>query len=665
MLVCRLTLAVTVVTSCFSQAIHVEWLPITPAERELKTPVIEKSAGVEALFWRVHVTDTVWGGDLVRDLYHYVRLKVFTEAGKAMVAAVELPYDDDRTSILEIAGRTIRADGTELKLTSQSIFDKEILRAGRARYKVKSLAMPGIEPGAIIEYRWKERRLKGAAFHLRLQLQREYPVHRVTYFVKPLSGDYTAYRMYRMPFNCQPSDWKDENNGFQSSYLENVPAFKEEPLMPGEPNVRPWMLIFYKDKIEKDHNKYWESTGRELYRNILKSATRQTDEIRRAAMEATAGAATEQDKVTRLLRFLRTNTRNVFDRSVSDGERTRILKSLPAEGVRTADAVLASKIGTADELNLLFAAMAAASGLDARPALVGDSQDVFFDPKLADRYFLPHVDMAVKYAEGWQIHDVTAKRLPAGMVSWREENMQALVSDPKKPFWVSVPPSAPEQSSKTRVGRFRLTEEGTLTGDVTETLYGHQAAEERLTYEQETPERQSEKLKEHVLAVFPGAEVTAASVEGVSDPELPVRLKYTVTIPGYAARTGRRILFRPLYFQSGEGALFTASDRVYPIQFRHAWRELDTVSIEWPEGFELDNAESPGRLEFGAPGGYKVQITRRGRTLTSTRELVFGRQGALYFGKESYKQIKGIFDDIQGRDQSTMSLKLVTASGAQ
>lgn len=56
--------------------IDITWLPVTNAERNMKTPVVDKNAGVEALFWKVHVRDEVLGGrDLQRVFYNYVRLK--------------------------------------------------------------------------------------------------------------------------------------------------------------------------------------------------------------------------------------------------------------------------------------------------------------------------------------------------------------------------------------------------------------------------------------------------------------------------------------------------------------------------------------------------------------------------------------------------------------
>ena len=135
----------------------VSWPAITDAQRNLKGPEVEKDAGAEILVWRVHVVDELLGNnaDLQRVFYHYVRLKVFDEKGKEATSTIDLPYREPG-GILEVSGRTIKADGTVLELDRKSIFRRERERAGRTREKVVSFAMPGVEPGAILEYRWKQ-----------------------------------------------------------------------------------------------------------------------------------------------------------------------------------------------------------------------------------------------------------------------------------------------------------------------------------------------------------------------------------------------------------------------------------------------------------------------------------------------------------------------------
>jgi len=42
----------------------------------MKAPVVEKDAGVEALFWNVHLGDEIMGGQESGEFLHYVRLNL-------------------------------------------------------------------------------------------------------------------------------------------------------------------------------------------------------------------------------------------------------------------------------------------------------------------------------------------------------------------------------------------------------------------------------------------------------------------------------------------------------------------------------------------------------------------------------------------------------------
>src|SRR5579872_4006448 len=171
----------------------VSWLPVSDAERALKTPSVEKDAGAEVLLWLVHVVDEVLGNnrDLQRVFYHYVRLKVFNEKGKEDTSTIDLTYRAPG-GILDVSGRTIKPDGTILELDRKSIYRRDLVRAGRAKQKAVSFAMPGVEPGAILEYRWKQTEDDNRFRYVRLNFQRDFPVQSVTYFVKPLPSEMTG-----------------------------------------------------------------------------------------------------------------------------------------------------------------------------------------------------------------------------------------------------------------------------------------------------------------------------------------------------------------------------------------------------------------------------------------------------------------------------------------
>src|SRR5579862_8193699 len=201
------------------------WLPITDAEHDLKAPTVEKDAGAEILFWRVHIIDEFLSGrDVQRVFYNYVRLKVFDERGKEKAATIDLTYGN-RGGILDVSGRTTKADGTVLELDKKAVYKRDIVRGGALTRKAVSFAMPGVEPGAIVEYRWRESDDSQAIMQLRLKFQREFPVEKVTYYFSPLPERIVgAYVMALMPFNCQPSPVKLENDGYTSVTVEHLPA---------------------------------------------------------------------------------------------------------------------------------------------------------------------------------------------------------------------------------------------------------------------------------------------------------------------------------------------------------------------------------------------------------------------------------------------------------
>lgn len=640
-----------------SNAIDVAWLPITDEERNMKAPIVDKDAGVEALFWRVHVRDEVKGDqDIQRIFYHYIRLKIFNEKGKEQAATIDLPFTD-RTSIVSVAGRTIKADGTEIELKSDSVYERDLIRVGRSRLRVKSFAMPGVEPGAIVEYRWRESSHEPWPFYMRTQFQREFPVQKVTYFFAPLPSQYTLYRMSIMAFHCKLPPREADPSGYQSVTLENMPAFRDEPMMPGEANVRMWALVFYSDGEHRDPEQYWVNVGKEEYNRYLKRAMKANDDIKKAAATAASDAKTDEEKTLALIRYIRKNLRDLFGSQVTEAERAKILKDMPKNRYRSASEIFKSGIGSARELNTLFAAMASYVGLEVRPALLADRQDIAFVPAMTDSYFLRHIDMGVNIGGNWRLYDVSARDLPAGMLSWNEEGMAALLSDPKKPSFVESPVTPPEASSRIRKATLALSDDGSMDADVKLQFSGHSAQERRYQLEADSDARRVERYKDELTKLYPNAEVSDIQIQNASDPEQPLIMHYHLKGPGYAQRTGKRILLQPFFFQRGTVPLFSASERKYPILFPYAWKEHDSVTFELPAGFTLDNADSPAPLNFGAPGGYQVKIMTRGsRELLVERDFVMGNEGRIFFPVENYAALKKIFDEIQRRDDHTISL---------
>ncbi len=236
--VCLLCLAPTSALPVFE-----DWKPIDPAELSLKSSTVEKEADAEGLFWEVRIDDNP-DGNLI--FSHYIRVKVFTDRGRESQSRIDLEYGKmfgTEIKIQDIAARTIKPDGSIVELKKGDIFERTIAKASGLKIKARSFAMPGVEPGCIIEYRWREVRVRSDANYLRLQFQRDIPVRRVQYLVKPYQYEGASFNSITMHGTSSP--WVKEKNGFYSTTMTNMPAVQEEARMPPEDQVKTWMLVYY------------------------------------------------------------------------------------------------------------------------------------------------------------------------------------------------------------------------------------------------------------------------------------------------------------------------------------------------------------------------------------------------------------------------------------
>jgi hypothetical protein len=640
------------------------WLPVDPAHLAMKAPVVEPDADAEAIFWEVRVADEVESGSPRTVLNHYIRIKVFTERGRESQSRVDILAArafGRAISIHDIAGRTIRPDGTVVELKKQDIFERDVIRANGIKVKAKTFAMPAVEPGAIIEYRWREVRNDALANYVRLDLARDIPVQRVKYSVKPLSLPGFDYGMRVQSFQTNLPPMEKERNGFYGFTVTNVRAFREEARMPPEYSVRPWMLVYYAEGRAPDPQKFWNDFGRRLYEQH-KSAMKVSDEIRRAAAEATAGAATDDEKLDRLFAFVRSRVRNVGD--AASGFTAEQIEKMK-DNKSPADTL---KRGTGDwhDIDMLFAALATAAGFDARVAKLADRGDTFFDINFPDDYFLRTENIAVKVGDAWRFFDPGSTYIPQGMLRWREEGQAALISDPKGVILARTPVSGPSKSVERRMGNFKLSEDGTLEGEVRVEYTGHLAYDMKERYEASSEAEREEALRERYKSRL-GAEVTDVRIENATDPDKPLAHVLRVRVPGYAQRTGKRLFLPVGFFQKGAGPLFPNAARRHDVYFYYPWSEHDQVEITLPEGFELDNADAPGAINGGPMSSYepRAAVTKDGRTLIYTRKFHFNPSnegGMVTFPAQSFAQLKRYFDEVHKQDGHTISLK--QASGA-
>lgn len=621
-----------------------QWRPVDPADLAQKTPMVEPDADAEIVFWDIRVDD---GGKNELVLSNYVRIRVFTERGRDKQSKVSIPFLNG-TKIEDVAARIIKPNGSISELPKTEVIEQTVVKVSGLKLRSMNFVLPGVEPGAIIEYKWKEEISRAGANNMRIQFQREIPIQSVTYHIKPAVWS-SSFEIY--PFNMPRPEFQQEKDGFEYITVTKMPAFHEEPFMPPEENVRSWALVKYHsdhrpllryEEMAKDFNYYWQSS------------LKVDDDIKRKSAEIVAGAATPEEKLQRIFVFCRANIKNTDDKSFGfTSEQIENLK----ENKKPAD-TLKRGIGPAIDINLLFAALANAAGLEARIALLPNRSERFFNRTLLIPGALSSSTIAVRVGGNWQFFNPGVRYVNTGMSLWQVEGVDALIVD-KSPTWAMTPISPPEKSKETRVATLSLDENGTLEGDVTIEYTGHLAAVRKELNDDDSPNQREENLKAAVKARLSSAELSNIVIENVTDPVKPFIYKYHIKIPEYAQRTGKRLFLQPSFFEKGIAALFASSKRRYEIYFPFAWSEEDKVVISLPKGYEPDKPEVPTPINAGQVCRYlvKMEVAKDAGTLVYTRSFSFGNDQLLLFPAEGYGQIKRLFDQLNTSDNYTIAIK--------
>jgi len=628
-------LFVTLQSTAFSQ--DKEWRPLDPADLKAEKPAVDPDADAEALFWDVRIDDSSADGFSLR---HYVRVKIFTERGREKYSKFDIPFLKG-LKIKDLAARVIKKDGTTVEIGKNDIFEREIVRGSGLKVKAKSFAVPNIEPGVIIEYRYKESYSDGGANGLKLELQKDIPVQSLNYYYKPFSGE-PKFKA----FNYQDIKFTKDKGGYFLASRTNVPSFKQEPYMPPDDMVRPWMRIgsariSIRGLIEK--------------MALAKYLKSEAGGLKKLAAEITAGASTNEDKIKLLYEYCQTQISNTtFDPTITDEMREKMPE------VNSFKDIVKRKAGSSGYIDMLFATLAIASGMDARIAYLGDRSKMFTASRNIDEEFLHPGAIGIKLADGWKFYNPGSKFVPLGKLVWYEEDSAAEMIGEGGFEWISTPSSDHTFTKTIRKGRFELTEDGTLEGDVTIEINGQNAIAYRMDNYDESPAKLEEMLKDDIKRSASNVEISAVSIENMLDISKPVVQRYRVKIPSYAQKTGKRLFFQPGYFESGATPVFSGSQRQYDMFFRYPWGETDTVEIKFPANYVMDNGESPGAVADNSRivvDDIFVRLDAAKSTVYYTRDFYFGGKGKVLFPASVYPAMKGLWDAVNKADAHQLSLK--------
>lgn len=560
----------------------------TPAELAMKSVDFAPGASAVLLEWDVLHDDAN-----TQDIEYY-RFKILTADGKKY-GDIEVPYIPSYSVIRDIEARTTRPDGTVIPFTGKT-YDKLIIKAGGYKLMNKTFTLPEVQPGAIIEYRFKRSWQSGAADGYIFMpwgdywfLQREVPILRLKIAVKPFGDPFSNFFTHR----GLPTGKRVEKVGDRYEVnLENIPPFEEEAFAPPAGETKPRVNLHY-TMGKVDMEKYWTDWVKEATEEVEGFIGNRSG-IRKAAGEIIAGAESDEAKLRKLYERVQSIRNLSFEQEKSEQE----LRREKVKDTRNIEHLLREGYGYRNELNRLFVGLARGAGFDAAILRVSQRDEQFFTRAVPLGHLLESEIASVMVGGAPRYFDPGTPHAALGQLSWENTQVDGVRLEKKKPgTWVMTP------EGDTAVTRRQATLEldgDVLKGTVKLTYTGQAALVKRLAAHTHDEATNRKTIEDEAKEILPeGSTVTLKSLSKIDGSGEPLVVELDVALSGVGALTSSRALVPLSVFTMTSRNPFAPESRRHAIYFSYLRRYEDEVTLRVPAGYVVEGLPKPHKLDLG------------------------------------------------------------------
>ena len=586
-----------------------DWLPVSPEELQMTSEPKAPKAPAIYLYRQVDRDDTASEETV------YARIKVLTEEGRKF-GNVEIPFERDHESIHGLQARTIRPDGT-IVIFDGTVYDKPLVKTHDFEMVAKSITLPNVEVGSIVEYRYRHQTTYGWVFNSRWLLSQDLFTRHAKFSLRP-SREFTLRwsSPIGLPEGTQPAK---EEHGMVRLETQDVPAFVTEDFMPPEDLLKFRVEFIYEDEdsSQLEPEKYWKAFGKRADKH-LSSFVRDPDDLKDALATIVQPADSPETKVRKIYARVQ-QTRNLsFERQKTEQEARRE----KLNDIDTAQEAWKRGYGSGTDLTWLFLALVRAADVEAHAVLVPTRDTYFFDQRQMNARQLNSNAVMVKLPDREVFVDPGTPFTPFGLLPWEETGVIAFSLDKAGGTWTKTPLPTPEDARVERKLTAKLSTGGTLEGKLTVTYTGLEAAWRRKRERNEDAAERKKFLEGDVEADVPsGIEVTLTNSPDWSGIETPLVAELDFKATGWAAMVGKRALVPVGLFGGGEKHIFENGARVHPLYFHFPYEHSDEVVIELPPGWKVSSAPAP-RVADVKVARYSMSSTAGANSLTVKRDFM-------------------------------------------
>ncbi len=651
-----------------------KWRSVSPAELAEKTPRLEPNAPAEIVFVDLEVDDR--GFPNARKVTQYCRYKIFVPSQAESITRTLLVESTASSRRTELSARLVLPDGRTQEFGRESIREQTVARPGGGprvlewllgpppELREKFLAISGVEPGAVLDYRAMWTTSDPDAVETFAPQNAGVPIRRFHFVNRTFEDPQWINRLFG--FNVRGAQFQRDDGRRQVTLsVADLPTLRREPFL--GPLADSSLII--KSCYERVHRivplrggRYsapitidptvgpWASHATVLDWYFT-DHTVLTARTRKLAAEITRDAADDLARARAVHRHVTMMSQKYRRRPGPHPKATESAESL--DDVLDVETKPTIKRPPEEFLSLAIALYRAA-GFECRAVMLPDRSQVRFDQREVGRTFLPDRAAVVRIGGEWRFScPQDSRALPFGLLPWENEGEVALLGIERSAQFIPVPPPPPGESVAKTDGNFAVTDDGTLTGEVRRTFTGHTAVGLRSRLRSANTKQKRAAVVAENLGLNPKVvTVTVDKVSGVEDAEVPLAYTCQVRWPGYAALTKDRLILRGAVLQGDDATPFPATERRHPVQFPFCWQSHDRLAIRLPAGFSPESATTPPPLAGAALAyGVRARFEPGQQTLRVERDFT---SNVIDVAPEEYARLKACYDHVARGDQHEM-----------
>jgi hypothetical protein len=629
-----------------------DWKPIDPADLALKDNPASPGANAMILYREAFVNEKYASTD-GSYIYNYYRIKIFTQKGADDQADVEIPFFKDTSDIKDIHARTIKPDGSIVNFEGKP-FEKTIVKQSGEKYLAKTLTLPDVKPGCIVEYKYRVQYQKEALYDENWVLSSDLFTREGNFSILPYQSNYQNFPLFFRQFGLKETMTpQKQTDGTYTLTVKNIDAVWDEINMPPARTIEARIEFYHKNQdtpLNETQDQFWTRTQKNWVSDYEHFIGKKKDMEAEVAKTVAASDTPEQK-----LRKLYVRAQQIRNLNDEDSKSEKEAKQENLKKNNNTKDVLEHGYAGGRSINLFFVALARAAGFDAYPVLVAPRNYATFFPQIQDPSALRADIVWVKAGDKEYWLDPAVHEFPFGILPWYETNTPGVRISSKLPDMITSPEPKLDDAVITRTADVTLDADGNAEAKVSVDFSGQIAAMWREDYRKDDETAHKKAVEDRVKEWMPSnGSFELTKLDNWDKTDMPLHAEGTVKFSNLSSTAGHRMLVPSTIFVPPQTKIFESALRHNAVCFHYPYKEVDTIKYTAPPSFKVETVPDKRGTNPASVVAYSMEATHDGSTAQVKRSLTIN---ALVVDVKYYTAMRNFFNTVKNNDASQIVLQ--------